>query len=38
MTRSTSYLLVLLTLLAPESGRAEGVPGGGAFGAYHVRG
>ena len=28
----------MLTLLAPEAGRAQGPPGGGAFGACHVRG
>ena len=30
--------ILRLTLLAPEAGRAQGPPGGGAFGACHVRG
>jgi DNA polymerase-3 subunit delta' len=37
LDRSQAFMH-MLTLLAPESGRAQGSPGGGAFGAYHVRG
>ena len=31
-------LMQMLTLLAPDADRADGAPGGGAFGANHVRG